>query len=77
MNERMRALLAEDERKARQRQRDALKLLTCSFCGKSAAEVHALIAGPAVYICSECLELCVDIVGQQDRVDEVSDGAGI
>jgi len=36
--------------------------LTCSFCGKSQEEVKKLIAGPAVYICDECIELCADIM---------------
>src|SRR5882724_4414713 len=41
------------------------KLLYCSFCGKNQHEVHKLIAGPAVYICDECVDLCVDIVDEQ------------
>ena len=41
------------------------KLLYCSFCGKSQHEVRRLIAGPAVYICDECVDLCVDIVDEQ------------
>jgi ClpX C4-type zinc finger/Glyoxalase superfamily protein len=41
------------------------KLLYCSFCGKSQHEVRKLIAGPAVYICDECVDLCVDIVDEQ------------
>jgi hypothetical protein len=41
------------------------KLLYCSFCGKSQHEVHKLIAGPAVFICDECIDLCVDIVDEQ------------
>lgn len=39
--------------------------LTCSFCGKSQAEVDKLIAGPAVLICSECIKLCYDIITNQ------------
>ena len=38
------------------------KLLYCSFCGKSQHEVKKLIAGPSVFICDECIELCNDIV---------------
>jgi len=38
------------------------KTLYCSFCGKSQHDVQKLIAGPSVYICNECVELCVDIV---------------
>jgi ATP-dependent Clp protease ATP-binding subunit ClpX len=34
----------------------------CSFCGKAAAEVKVLVAGPAVFICNECILLCVDIL---------------
>jgi ATP-dependent Clp protease ATP-binding subunit ClpX len=36
--------------------------LRCSFCGKSQEEVKKLIAGPAVYICDECIELCNEII---------------
>ncbi|QIL89421.1 ATP-dependent Clp protease ATP-binding subunit ClpX [Microbulbifer sp. SH-1] len=47
------------------------KLLYCSFCGKSQQEVRKLIAGPSVYICDECVELCTDIIREevQDAVD--------
>jgi len=38
------------------------ELLYCSFCGKRQDEVRKLIAGPAVNICDECVELCVDII---------------
>jgi ATP-dependent Clp protease ATP-binding subunit ClpX len=41
------------------------KDLTCSFCGKSQREVRKLIAGPAVYICDECVELCNDIITEE------------
>ena len=37
------------------------KLLYCSFCGKSQHEVRKLIAGPSVFICDECVDLCNDI----------------
>jgi hypothetical protein len=40
-------------------------LLHCSFCGKSQHEVRKLVAGPAVYICDECVDLCTDIVDDQ------------
>jgi hypothetical protein len=40
------------------------KLLYCSFCGKNQHEVQKLIAGPAVYICDECVDLCVDFVDE-------------
>ena len=41
------------------------KLLYCSFCGKSQHEVRKLIAGPSVFICDECIELCNDIVREE------------
>jgi hypothetical protein len=40
-------------------------LLYCSFCGKNQHEVRKLVAGPAVYICDECVDLCTDIVDEQ------------
>ena len=39
--------------------------LVCSFCGKSQDEVKKLIAGPTVYICDECVELCNDIIAEE------------
>jgi len=45
------------------------KLLYCSFCGKSQQEVRKLIAGPSVFICDECIELCNDIVRDETAVD--------
>src|SRR5262249_33480667 len=41
------------------------QILYCSFCGKSQHEVRKLVAGPAVYICDECVDLCTDIVDEQ------------
>jgi ATP-dependent Clp protease ATP-binding subunit ClpX len=49
-------------------QRDG-DVLRCSFCGKSQHEVKKLIAGPTVYICNECVEVCLDIIAE-DRVAE-------
>ncbi len=49
------------------------KLLYCSFCGKSQHEVRKLIAGPSVYICDECVELCNDIIREEIR--EISPSA--
>ena len=40
--------------------------LYCSFCGKSQRELRKLIAGPTVHICNECVELCMDIIGEED-----------
>lgn len=44
--------------------------LTCSFCGKTQEEVKKLIAGPAVYICDECIELCNDIIAEETRMED-------
>src|SRR6056297_3099455 len=44
---------------------DEGKLLYCSFCGKSQHEVRKLIAGPSVFICDECVELCNDIIREE------------
>ena len=41
------------------------RLLYCSFCGKSQHEVRKLIAGPSVFICDECVELCNDIIREE------------
>jgi ATP-dependent Clp protease ATP-binding subunit ClpX len=41
------------------------KLLYCSFCGKSQHEVRKLIAGPSVFICDECVDLCNDIIREE------------
>jgi ATP-dependent Clp protease ATP-binding subunit ClpX len=46
--------------------------LSCSFCGKSQKEVKKLIAGPTVYICDECIELCNDIIAEEYGREEVS-----
>ena len=51
------------------------KLLYCSFCGKSQHEVRKLIAGPSVFICDECIELCNDII--RDEVVGAEGGEGI
>lgn len=49
--------------------KNAEKLLYCSFCGKSQHEVRKLIAGPSVYICDECVELCNDIIKEELQED--------
>jgi len=51
------------------------KLLYCSFCGKSQHEVKKLIAGPSVFICDECIELCNDIVRDEIAGDQGAKGA--
>src|SRR3978361_1467456 len=44
---------------------DSKNTLYCSFCGKSQHEVRKLIAGPTVFICDECVELCLDIIREE------------
>ena len=53
--------------------KDENSQLTCSFCGKSQDEVKKLIAGPTVYICDECIELCNDIIDEESRLDQTVD----
>jgi len=53
--------MADDDNKGE----DSGKLLYCSFCGKSQHEVRKLIAGPSVFICDECVELCNDIIREE------------
>ena len=48
-------------------QESRTQLLYCSFCGKNQHEVNKLVAGPAVFICDECIDLCTDIVDEQLR----------
>ncbi|MBW2209292.1 MAG: ATP-dependent Clp protease ATP-binding subunit ClpX [Deltaproteobacteria bacterium] len=51
------------------------KLLYCSFCGKSQHEVRKLIAGPSVFVCDECVELCNDIIREEMQEKAASGGA--
>jgi ATP-dependent Clp protease ATP-binding subunit ClpX len=53
--------------------KDDGKLLYCSFCGKSQHEVRKLIAGPSVFICDECVDLCNDIIREEVQ-EEAADG---
>jgi len=53
---------------------DSGKLLYCSFCGKSQHEVRKLIAGPSVFICDECVDLCNDIIREEIQESTVSEG---
>src|SRR6202035_1512567 len=46
---------------------DSKNTLHCTFCGKSQQEVRKLIAGPTVFICDECVELCMDIVSEENK----------
>jgi ATP-dependent Clp protease ATP-binding subunit ClpX len=50
------------------------KLLYCSFCGKSQHEVRKLIAGPSVFICDECIELCNDIIREESHAETAGKG---
>jgi len=54
------------------------KLLYCSFCGKSQNEVRKLIAGPSVFICDECIDLCNDIIRDETSADShAAHGSGL
>ena len=55
--------------------KDDGKLLYCSFCGKSQHEVRKLIAGPSVFICDECVDLCNDIIREEVQEDSADNGA--
>lgn len=55
------------------KQGDSNSLLYCSFCGKSQHEVKKLIAGPSVYICNECVDLCDDII--KEEIAEISNAS--
>ncbi|KAB1502369.1 ATP-dependent Clp protease ATP-binding subunit ClpX [Corynebacterium sp. 320] len=52
---------------------DSTDLLKCSFCGKSQKQVRKLIAGPGVYICDECIELCVEIIEEEFSAESTAD----
>jgi len=56
---------------------DSKNTLYCSFCGKSQHEVRKLIAGPNVFICNECVELCMDIIREEDKTQMVRSGEGV
>lgn len=55
---------------AKDKDQDEDKLLYCSFCGKSQNEVRKLIAGPSVFICDECVDLCNDIIREEADAQE-------
>jgi len=52
-----------------------MSALDCSFCGKSQHKVRKLIAGPTVFICNECIELCNDIIRSEEREREATKAA--
>jgi len=56
---------------------DSKNTLYCSFCGKSQHEVRKLIAGPTVFICDECVELCMDIIREEHKSGLVKSGDGV
>lgn len=56
---------------------DQKNTLYCSFCGKSQHEVRKLIAGPTVFICDECVELCMDIIREEHKTHLVRSGDGV
>ncbi|AUM73952.1 ATP-dependent Clp protease ATP-binding subunit ClpX [Paracoccus jeotgali] len=56
---------------------DGKNTLYCSFCGKSQHEVRKLIAGPTVFICDECVELCMDIIREETKSSGLKSGEGV
>ncbi len=56
---------------------DSKNTLYCSFCGKSQHEVRKLIAGPTVFICDECVELCMDIIREESKTTLVKSREGV
>ncbi|MCV2893907.1 ATP-dependent Clp protease ATP-binding subunit ClpX [Lentibacter sp. XHP0401] len=56
---------------------DSKNTLYCSFCGKSQHEVRKLIAGPTVFICDECVELCMDIIREETKGSSLKSSEGV
>jgi len=56
---------------------DSKNTLYCSFCGKSQHEVRKLIAGPTVFICDECVELCMDIIREETKTAGLKSADGV
>ena len=56
---------------------DTKNTLFCSFCGKSQHEVKKLIAGPTVFICDECVELCMDIIREETQASITKSDDGV
>ncbi|MEE3317954.1 MAG: ATP-dependent Clp protease ATP-binding subunit ClpX, partial [Pseudomonadota bacterium] len=56
---------------------DSKNTLYCSFCGKSQHEVRKLIAGPTVFICDECVELCMDIIREETKSSALKSSDGV
>ena len=57
--------------------KDNKNILYCSFCGKSQHEVRKLIAGPTVFICDECVELCMDIIKEENKSSLIKHQDGV
>ncbi len=57
--------------------KDGKNTLYCSFCGKSQHEVRKLIAGPTVFICDECVELCMDIIKEETKSSTLKSSEGV
>ena len=56
---------------------DSKNTLYCSFCGKSQHEVRKFIAGPTVFICDECVELCMDIIREEHKSTQLKSRDGV
>jgi len=67
----------EDQLMANPTGGDSKNTLYCSFCGKSQHEVRKLIAGPTVFICDECVELCMDIIREETKSSALKSGDGV
>src|SRR6202045_4328898 len=65
------------ENKMAKAEGDSRNTLYCSFCGKSQHEVRKLIAGPTVFICDECVELCMDIIREESKTTLVKSKDGV
>ena len=48
------------------------ELLNCSFCGKSQNDVKKLIAGPGVYVCNECIDICNEIINDDEQQEQAT-----
>src|SRR4051812_2260306 len=66
-----------EERMSKVSGTDSKNTLYCSFCGKSQHEVRKLIAGPTVFICDECVELCMDIIREENKSSLVKSRDGV
>ena len=58
-------------------EKNSKNILYCSFCGKSQHEVRKLIAGPTVFICDECVELCMDIIKEENKDSFINNQEGV